>query len=150
MALLTDRTLTTGVTLNDYIHIVIPSDISQNPAGSSYKATIQQLYDSILPSITSDTKVYSFSSITSSAITITTGYTYYGVNYLGDVDITVPSPTGIDGVFLIIKDEGGNAGSYRIRLTPSVGQIDGNGYVDMNINYMSLTIMARNNNWWII
>lgn len=48
MALLTDRTLATGVTLNDYIHIVIPSDVSQNPAGSSYKATIQQVLDNVV------------------------------------------------------------------------------------------------------
>jgi hypothetical protein len=40
---LTDRTLATGVTLNDLIHIVITGDTSQNPAGSSYKATIRQL-----------------------------------------------------------------------------------------------------------
>jgi hypothetical protein len=40
---LTDRTLATGVTLNDLIHIVITGDTSQNPAGSSYKATISQL-----------------------------------------------------------------------------------------------------------
>ena len=44
MAFLTDRSLSTGVTLNDLIHIVIPSDISQgNPAGSSYKATVGQV-----------------------------------------------------------------------------------------------------------
>jgi hypothetical protein len=44
MAFLTDRSLATGVTLNDLIHIVIPSDISQgNPAGSSYKATVGQV-----------------------------------------------------------------------------------------------------------
>jgi hypothetical protein len=46
MAFLTDRSLSTGVTLNDLIHIVIPSDISQgNPAGSSYKATVGQVGD---------------------------------------------------------------------------------------------------------
>jgi hypothetical protein len=44
MAFLTDQTLASGVTLNDLIHIVIPTDISQgNPAGSSYKATIEQV-----------------------------------------------------------------------------------------------------------
>jgi hypothetical protein len=45
MGLLTDRTLATGVTLTDYIHVVIPTDISQNPAGSSYKATVGQVGD---------------------------------------------------------------------------------------------------------
>ena len=40
MAKLTTRTLASGVTVSDLIHIVIPSDISQDPAGSSYKASI--------------------------------------------------------------------------------------------------------------
>lgn len=44
---LTDRTLATGVTLTDFIHIVITGDTSQNVAGSSYKATIQQIADTI-------------------------------------------------------------------------------------------------------
>ena len=49
MGFLTDRTLATGVTLQDLIHIVITGDVSQgNPAGSSYKATIQQVSDVIL------------------------------------------------------------------------------------------------------
>jgi hypothetical protein len=43
MALLTDQILATGVSLNDLIHIVITGDTSQNPAGSSFKATIQQV-----------------------------------------------------------------------------------------------------------
>ena len=47
MAYLTDRALASGVTLSDLLHIVIPSDISQNPDGSSYKATIQQVGDAL-------------------------------------------------------------------------------------------------------
>jgi hypothetical protein len=47
MAFLTSRTLATGITLSDLFHIVKPYDISQNPAGSSYKANVQQLFDSI-------------------------------------------------------------------------------------------------------
>lgn len=43
MSLLTDRTFATGVTLDDLIHIVITGDTSQNPAGSSFKATIGQV-----------------------------------------------------------------------------------------------------------
>ena len=49
MAFLTDRTLATGVTANDLIHIVITGDTSQNPAGSSYKATMGQVIDLINP-----------------------------------------------------------------------------------------------------
>jgi hypothetical protein len=214
MAFLTDRTLATGVTFNDLIHIVNTSDMSQNPAGSSYKATIQQVtnlvgsviitggtYDATTGIITftnssggtftvsgfvtglTDTIItgYSYSNnsftigqsngvsftatidsitgvtfyesttgITTSTATLVSGYSYNGVSYIGNVDLTLFSPTSIDGLKIIVKDEGGNAGSYRIRITPITGLIDGNTYVDMNINYMSLTLVARNNNWWII
>jgi hypothetical protein len=40
---LTERVLASGVTSDDLIHIVIPSDVSQDPDGSSYKAKISQL-----------------------------------------------------------------------------------------------------------
>lgn len=176
MAFLTDRTLTTGVTVDNLIHIVITGDTSQNPAGSSYKATLGQVV-SLSTSITSFTYntntltisqsdgsfftatidsvsgivVYeSTTAITTSTSTLVSGYTYNGVNYAGDVDLTLFSPNSLDGLKITIKDEGGNAGSNRIRITPSSGLIDGNSYVDMNINYMSLTLVARNNNWWLI
>ena len=99
---------------------------------------------------TGSTQFISTTGITISAVTLSTGTTYNGINYAGNVDLTIPSPSGFTGLKIIVKDESGNAGTYRIRLTPSVGTIDGNSYVDMNINYMSLTLVARNNNWWII
>ena len=99
---------------------------------------------------TGSTQFISTTGITISAVTLSTGTTYNGINYAGNVNLTIPSPSGFTGLKIIVKDEGGNAGTYRIRLTPSVGTIDGNSYVDMNINYMSLTLVARNNNWWII
>jgi hypothetical protein len=99
---------------------------------------------------TGSTQFISTTGITISAVTLSTGTTYNGINYAGNVDLTIPSPSGFTGLKIIIKDESGNAGTYRIRLTPSSGLIDGNSYVDMNINYMSLTLVARNNNWWII
>ncbi len=39
---LTDKTLASSVSLNDIIHIVKTSDTTQNPLGSSYKATVLQ------------------------------------------------------------------------------------------------------------
>ena len=88
--------------------------------------------------------------ITSSAATLTTDYLYYGINHNGNVDLTLPDPTLNDGFNLNIKDEGGFAGTYRIRITSPIGNIDNNPYVDMGINNMSLHIVARNNNWWLI
>jgi hypothetical protein len=177
MSLLTDQIFATGVTLNNLIHVVITGDTSQNPAGSSFKATIQQVFDSYTDifvtggtynnttgkaTFTNTTggtfdvtgfytgETYNTSGITTSSSTLDINYTYYGVNYSGDVDLTLPDATGLDGNFLIIKDEGGNSGTYRIRLLSSINLIDGNSFVDMNTNFMSLTIIARNNNWWII
>lgn len=87
--------------------------------------------------------------ITSSQ-TITWDKNYWGISASTNVDITLPTTLLKDGYYLIIKDESGNCGTYRIRLTPSVGLIDGNNYVDMNINFMSLTCMVRDGNWYLI
>ena len=40
---LTDRVLAPTISVNDIVHIVITGDTSQNPAGSSYKASLAQL-----------------------------------------------------------------------------------------------------------
>ena len=44
---LTERVLASGVTTDDLIHIVITGDTTQDPDGSSYKAKISQVFDSI-------------------------------------------------------------------------------------------------------
>jgi hypothetical protein len=61
MATLTSRTLATGVTTSDLIHIVITGDTSQSPDGSSYKATLGQVA-SLIGSGTSGTSGSSGSS----------------------------------------------------------------------------------------
>jgi hypothetical protein len=99
---------------------------------------------------TGSTQFMSTTGITTSAVTLSSGITYNGISFSGNVDLNIPSPSSLTGLKLIIKDEGGYAGSYRIRVTPVSGTIDGNSYIDMNINYMSLSFVARNNNWWII
>ena len=96
-----------------------------------------------------DLGVYSTTGITSSQ-TITWDKTYWGISGSTNVNLSLPTTVGKDGYYLIIKDESGICGNYRIRLTPSVGLIDGNNYVDMNINYMSLTCMSRGGNWYLI
>lgn len=233
MALLTSRTLATGVTGTDLIHIVITADTSQNPAGSSYKANIDQIKDYLsnyFVDVTGDTMTgdlvinagltantisattyynlpdglsYYVSATTPSVSVITgdrwfntttgvelvyiddgdssqwvqpfsvpgplspdAGYytttgittgqtltwdkTYWGISGSSNVDLTLPNTFGKEGYYLIIKDESGTSGIYRIRLTPTSGTIDGNNYVDMNINYMSLTCIVRNGNWYLI
>jgi len=82
--------------------------------------------------------------------TLTWDKTYWGVSGNSNVDLILPLTTGKEGYYLIIKDEAGICGTYRIRLTPSSGTIDKNNYVDMNINFLSLTCMVRDGNWFLI
>jgi hypothetical protein len=96
------------------------------------------------------TSLLSVTEITISSFTLTTSFNYYGVNYNGNVNLTLPNPSLNDGFNLNIKDEGGYSGTYRIRITSPIGTIDNNPYVDMNSDNMSLHMVARNNNWWII
>lgn len=69
MALLTSRTLATGVTGTDLIHIVITGDTSQNPAGSSYKAEIDQVKNYLSNYFISSTGNTSASCITDLYVT---------------------------------------------------------------------------------
>jgi len=97
-----------------------------------------------------DVGYYQATGITSSQ-TLNWNYTYWGISGASNVDLTLPTTTtSKNGYYLIIKDEAGTCGFYRIRVTPASGLIDGNNYIDMNINYMSLTFMVRNGNWYLI
>ena len=99
--------------------------------------------------VSPDVGYYLTTGITTSQ-TITWDKTYWGISGSSNVDLTLPSTTSKEGYYLIIKDEAGICGNYRIRLTPTSGTIDGNNYVDMNINYMSLTCLVRGGNWYLI
>lgn len=179
MSLLTDRTFATGVTLDDLIHIVITGDTSQNPAGSSYKASIRQVFESktdvfvtggtytnstgtaiftnntggtfsVSGFYTGGSPTYETTEINSDD-TLTWNNTYYGVKVTAPAILTLPSTFGRKGQFLIIKDELGNCATNPITLNPVGGSlIDGQISSVMNINYMSLTLIVRSNNWWII
>jgi len=127
----------TSATKNSLFVVV---DYTVEPSGT----TSSMAYSSI----TNNTD-YLVTGVTSSH-TLTWDKTYWGISATTNVDLTLPSTTGKEGYFLIIKDEAGSCGSYRIRLTPSSGTIDGSSYVDMNINYMSLTCLVRGGNWYLI
>jgi hypothetical protein len=147
---LTDRNFvaSSALTMTSQVHIVVTGDTSQNPAGSSYKSNLEQinnLFES-MPSLL----YYKTTSITGATENINYNYNYYGVTFSGNCGITLPNPTGKDGFTFKIKDERGTSVTYPITITPSFGLIDGSGSVIMNINYMSLSFVARNNNWWLI
>jgi len=99
--------------------------------------------------ISPDVGYYTTTGITTGQ-TLTWDKTYWGISGTTNVDLILPSVVGKDGYYLIIKDEAGICGTYRIRLTPGSGLIDNNNYVDMNINYMSLTCIVRDGNWYLI
>ena len=112
MALLTSRTLATGVTLSDLIHIVITGDTSQNAAGSSYKATIEQVFNSI------------------------TGYCIpdlYVTNIHGCSPLNI-QPTSSDDVYMVMG--GGNVG---IGLTTPNEKLHVSGNTIVNSEYLMLS-----------
>lgn len=74
MSLLTDQIFATGVSLNDLIHIVVTGDTSQNPAGSSFKASLKQVA-SLISGGTSSIGAY----LPLSGGTVT-GNTYFGAS----------------------------------------------------------------------
>jgi hypothetical protein len=94
------------------------------------------------------------STITSSSQSLSI-YSQYGPEYYG-VSSSVTSylhlPTNVVlGKTLTIKDEGGSASIYPINIVPYIGEyIDNSNGVQIDINYGSITILRRNNNWWII
>jgi len=79
----------------------------------------------------------------------------YGPEYFGFSSSTTSYaylPTDVvAGKTVTIKDESGRASIYPIYIVPSTGEvIDNSTQIQLAINYGSLTMMRKNNNWWII
>lgn len=99
--------------------------------------------------ISPDVGYYTTTGLTTSQ-TLTWEKTYWGISGSSNVDLTLPPNSTKDGYYLIIKDEAGTCGIYRIKVTPLSGLINGSTSIEMKINYMSLTFMSRNGNWYTI
>jgi hypothetical protein len=80
MSLLTDQTQVSGVSLTDFIHVVVTGDTSQNPAGSSYKSEIQQVI--VVPTNAWGLYTQTADSVTVSATTIETSIINGGIGSL--------------------------------------------------------------------
>lgn len=96
---LTDRSLAPTVSLNDLVHIVKTGDTSQNPAGSSFKATVSQVVGAL------------------SASTVT-GLTFNNFTY----DLTLSLDNGntfTDNLGILASDIKVTGGTYN----PSLGEI---------------------------
>jgi hypothetical protein len=75
---LTDRTLAPSISLDDILHIVITGDTSQNPAGSSYKATLSQVASLIGGCSTENTLIASNSGYFTPSTSFKTSSLYIG------------------------------------------------------------------------
>ena len=159
---LTDRTAKTGsFANNDVIHIVDVSDTSQDPAGSSFKSSIGDIYGSYLsPKITSSQIITDADDTYTLTLADTTSSNHYLfiTTDSGDpfVDLTINSYANPkDGAIVVIRlnrggtddliifgagvaGNGWNAGVYTWRYSTSIGswtQVDYapiNGVVDFN------------------
>jgi hypothetical protein len=92
--------------------------------------------------------------VTASTHSITL-YSQYGPEYFGVSSSTISYvylPTNVVvGKVITIKDESGQASLYPIYIIPSSGEkIDNSTQSQVGIDYGSLTLLRRSNNWWII
>ena len=78
------------------------------------------------------------------------GPEYFGVSSSSTSYAYLPTDV-VAGKTVTIKDESGRASINPIYLVPYSGEtIDNSTQVQLAINYGSLTMLRRNNNWWII
>lgn len=86
---LTDLTQATGVTFDDLIHIVITGDTTQYSGGSSYKATVNQVFDSLSGYCLSDLNVTNIHSCSPLNINpLDEGEVYFGSTSGITLDVT--------------------------------------------------------------
>ena len=61
----------------------------------------------------------------------------------------LPVPAGLQ--VMVVKDGGGNAGTYNITVADSLGKlIDGSASYVLNMNYQSITLYYNGSAWRII
>ena len=118
---LTDRTQYSAASANDIIHVVVTGDTSQNPSGSSYKMTLQQVIDlASSSSINISDALYTVNNNlnANNTTTATTSICTYGVNVFtgvttSDYATKLPQPVTGKSVKII------NNGSATLSIYPS-------------------------------
>jgi hypothetical protein len=132
MALLTSRALATGVTGTDLIHIVITGDTSQNPAGSSYKAEIDQVKDYLSTFFVNSTGNTSGNCITDlyvdnlygcSPITIHDSIQINGSGNIGVLSVAFGSGCESIGDYSFVQGESSATGEYGYNSTSIVSGV---------------------------
>jgi hypothetical protein len=69
---------------------------------------------------------------------------------LGGTTITLPSPAGVTGQRVQIKDTGGSAGTNHIVVKSVSGNVDGSGSITISTNYGFATCVSDGSNWWLV
>jgi hypothetical protein len=143
MAKLTTRTLASGVTVNDLLHIVITGDTSQDPAGSSYKASIQQVFDAITGYCISDLYVSNIHSCSPLRINpLDEGNVYFGST--SGVTIDISSGGNIMNLGSVNVQSDNSINPYTI--VAGYNAINRKGFIVNFDNPDTNTIQSANNN----
>jgi len=153
---LTDRTAkTSNFADGDLVHVVDVSDTSQDPAGSSFKSTIGNIYGSYLaPKITSSQIVTNAADTYSVTLadTVSTNHYLFLQTASGDpfVSVTVTSYSSPkDGAILVMKLNRAGSGNLTIPGFSSVSGFSSGVYTSRystslaawaSVNYLPLTV----------
>lgn len=78
--------------------------------------------------------------------------TYIGVTSTSTpITITMPGIFGTTGIWMIVKDESGGAGTNNITINTSDGSLlDGHSTFIIDSNYGSAMFISRAGNWWVV
>lgn len=101
---------------------------------------------------------YSRREVSTASTTLSRGDHYYGVTYTntGAVSLTLTAPSNFNAndssssLILVVKDEGGNAGTNNITVSASGCTIDGGASVVINQDGGSLFLVSDGTNWFTL
>jgi hypothetical protein len=143
MAKLTTRSTASGVTTQDFIHIVITGDTTQDPNGSSYKASIEQVFDALSGYCISDLYVSNIHSCSPLRINpLDEGNVYFGST--SGVTIDISSGGNIMNLGSVNVQSDNSINPYTI--VAGYNAINRKGFIVNFDNPDTNTIQSANNN----
>jgi hypothetical protein len=137
-----------GVTrVGDRINVTEDGNIWSPELVAGAGITVNYLDETTITISATGADLISVRGVTSN-YTLTADDEYLGVSSSSAVTITLPS--GVNGRVYTIKDEYGQ-GSGKITIQPNTGElIDGKTNYVIGIPYQSVSLVFRNNSWWIV
>lgn len=133
-----------GVTPQDILDLTI-----ENRHIGSNEITLNKLADEVLNTIKFSITLVNISVYN---LLFTDDILHVIYTLTGEVTINIPLNQSIGSDRqIIIKDADGNAGINKIRIiTEDNAKIDGQDFYDLDINFESITIYLKDNNWFVI